>query len=543
MNVLDTILEHLETGGDRPALIEIQGDRLVPTSATDLQDQVRRIRSWLKRVGVVAGDRVALLANNSATWAAADLAILSEGAICVPLYARQNVAELAGMLRDCTPNALIAENQALAESIQEAWNAPHPVTTFPEALAEPPCDAPPADIPGDATVTLIYTSGTSGEPKGVMITADNVDFMVPTTVRDLDHLMNVAQCGDHPFHYLPFCFAGSRIMLWTQLHRATPLMLSTDLTELAVEIGAADPAYSLNVPALLERIRWGVIDGVKRKGGIARALYNAGEGAFKRSLAGERKLLDGIRLSLATRIVFEAIRARIGKRLGFLVCGSAPLSEDTQQWFEMLSIPVYQVYGLTETTAIVTMDRPGEIAPGHVGSTLEGVETRVTDEGEFLLRGPNVFAGYWNRPDATAETLRQGWLHTGDQVTQDAAGRWKIIGRVKNLLVPESGHNIAPEPLEALVVEHCEGVEQVMLIGHGRPWLSAIVTGTTDEREIQQGLDLLNATLPHYRRVRKYVHTDTPFSDENRQLTANQKMRRTQIESDYQDEIEELYAA
>ena len=543
MIVLDTILENLRNGGSRTALIEVIEDTLRPVSSKDLLERVQRIRGWLKSVQIQPGDRVALLANNSATWAAADLAILLEGAISVPLYARQNPTELAGMLKDCTPSALLAEDDALCQSIQTAWKSSVPIATFERALSEEPSEEAPATLPSDATITLIYTSGTSGEPKGVMITAANVDFMVPTTVHDLDRLMSVAGCGDHPFHYLPFCFAGSRIMLWTQLHRATPLMLSTDLNALVQEIGTADPAYSLNVPALLERIRWGVIAGVKKKGGLASALYSAGEAAFKRGLGGEARFLDSFTLGLTRRIVFNAIRTRIGKRLGFLVCGSAPLSEDTQRWFEMLAIPVYQVYGLTETTAIVTMDRPDEIEPGLVGATIPGVETQVTEAGELLLRGPNVFAGYWNRPEATQEALQEGWLHTGDQVIQDERGRWKIIGRVKNLLVPESGHNIAPEPLEALVVEHCEGIEQAMLVGHGRPWLCAIVTGSAETREIEKGLDAMNSQLPHYRRIRKYMYSATPFSDENRQLTANQKMRRAQIESDFQTQIEELYAA
>jgi len=540
MNTLKTILSNLASGGDDTRLIEVHGTSLENTSAQDLYRAVGSFRQFLVSCGVQPGDRVALLSPNSAMWVAADLAILSQGAICVPLYARQNPVELANMMRDCKPTVLLIANEDLESGIRKAWDNPCRLALFSEALAHAPTEEAPHAVQGEDIVTIIYTSGTSGEPKGVMLSANNVDFMVPTTVRDLNALMDTQRKEDHVFHYLPFCFAGSRIMLWTQLFRANPLMMSTDLNNLAEEIGTANPSYYLNVPALLERIRKGVTDKVHDKGGIAVTLFERGFQAYTRIATGNRKLGDKLALAVAKKVVYSKIKEKIGSRLQFLVCGSAPLSEDTQRWFEMIGIPVYQVYGLTETTAIVTMDKPQEIVAGRVGPVIQDCGVMISDEGELLCQGPNIFAGYWGRDGSPCDS--DGWFHTGDQAEIDDAGNIRIIGRVRNVLVPESGHNVAPEPLEQRVMEACHSVEQAVLVGHGRPYLSIIVTGDIKTDAMEEALESVNASLPHYRRIRRFHIASTLFTPENKQLTANQKLRRKQIEADYEEAIEEMYA-
>ena len=318
-------------------------------------------------------------------------------------------------------------------------------------------------------------------------------------------------------------------------------MMSTDLLQLKEELQAADPNFYLNVPTLLERIRRGVNDMLEKRGGVVRGLYRRGEQAFRRKLEGNAGVADHLALALAGRVIFPTIKKRIGASLEFLICGSAPLSEETQRWFEMIGIPVYQVYGLTETTAIVTMDQPGEARPGYVGKSIDGIELQITDEGELICKGPNVCGGYWNRPEATTEVIRDGWFHTGDQFEVDERGNWRIIGRVKNLLVPESGHNVAPEPIEQAILESSERIEQAIVIGHGRPFLSAIVTGDLSEEDVQKALAQINDELPHYRRIRKHVLSGELFTPENGLLTANQKMRRKVIEQHFSSQIEGIY--
>jgi long-chain acyl-CoA synthetase len=202
---------------------------------------------------------------------------------------------------------------------------------------------------------------------------------------------------------------------------------------------------------------------------------------------------------------------------------------------------VLQVYGLTETTAICTMDDPGHVEPGRVGPAIRGVETKLGENEEIVVRGPNIFPGYWNRPQETAKSLRDGWFHTGDQGEVDGEGNWRIIGRIKNLIILGSGHNVAPEPIEEEVLRHLPGAQQVVLVGNGRGYLSAVVTGAVTREQVQSALDGVNLDLPHYKQVRAFHIYSEPFSIDNGLLTANGKLKRDLIAARLKDEIEEMY--
>ncbi len=199
---------------------------------------------------------------------------------------------------------------------------------------------------------------------------------------------------------------------------------------------------------------------------------------------------------MANTIVFPAIRKKmVGANLKALICGSAPLTPETQDYFKMLGIPVLQVYGLTETTGICTMDDPRNPVPGRVGPSVTGIEMKVAENGEIVIRGPNVFPGYWNRPQQTAEVLRDGWFHTGDQGELDSTGTWRIVGRIKNLIVLGSGHKIAPETIEDEIARHLPAAQQVVIVGNGRGYLSAIVTGNVTREQVQTALDAVNRAV------------------------------------------------
>ncbi len=539
MSFVQAILERCAARAAAPVLYEVLADRMIATSGNELLDDVARVRTFLRGKDVKAGDRVALLGPNSARWAAIDLAIIAEGAISVPLYARQEPAQLAGMLRDCTPVLLLAAGNALAESIEKAWPEPAKIALYAEAFALPATIREPATSNLERPVTLIYTSGTSGEPKGVMLASPGIEHMLGVTVRELAKMTRGGRSEDRVFHYLPFCFAGSRIMLWSQLHRGNPIMLSLDLARLQQELALAMPHYSLNVPALLERIRAGVSSKINAMGGAAAKLYAR---AMRAAIAPrDAKPIDRALLVLARRALFPRIKEMIGPNLEFLACGSAPLSEETQLWFQAIGIPVYQVYGLTETTAIATIDDTQNVVPGRVGRAIAGCDLKLSDAGELLVRGPHVFMGYWNRPDATKEMLHDGWLHTGDLVELDAAGSLKVLGRVKDVLVPESGHNVAPLPIEQRIAEAAPGIEHVVVLGHGRPHLSAIVTGALSDSDIERAIHAVNEALPHYQRVRKHLRAPEPFTIENGLLTANQKIKRKAVEQRYAQAIEQMY--
>ncbi len=545
MNFLQAISERLTEIPDRPVLQEVRDGRIVSVTCAEFQALVQKARVFLRRAGAGKGDRCALLAPNSIRWTAADLAIMAEGAMAVPLYSRQAPGELVGMMKDCGASLILCGDAALRDSVLTSWPEAPPAHLFDdvfETREDTAVEDQPAALEDDDPVTIIYTSGTSGEPKGVVLTARNVSYMLSCTNARLDLLMGPREEPDRVFHYLPTCFAGSWILLLTCLTRLSVLTLSTDLTRLADELKLAAPNYLLNVPVLLERIRAGIEEQIAKKGGLAKSLFDHGQAAWLRRVAGQSsRLTDSLWLALARRLVFSTIRKKIGPNLRALICGSAPLAKETQLFFVMLGLPVLQVYGLTETTAICTMDHPHHVVPGRVGPPIPGIEMHLGDNEEILVRGPNIFAGYWNRPRETAEAFVDGWFRTGDQGEVDGEGNWSIIGRIKNLIIPASGHNIAPEPIEEMILRATPGAKQVMLVGNGRDHLGAIITGDVSREWVGAALAVVNAELPHYKRVRGFHISPEPFTIENGLLTANGKFKRDVIARRFLKEIEEIY--
>lgn len=554
MSFLETIFAQLEQAGEKPILQEIHDDQTTVVSARELLAMIGKARAFLSTKGLRKGDRVALLAHNSVRWIVVDLALMAEGLIVVPLYARQAPAELAAMMKDCSASVLCCGDAELRDAIHRAWPENPDVYLFDQIFGTHATAAGRVQAADSDPVTIIYTSGTSGEAKGVILNAGNIGHMLGCTSARLDQLIEwgdvksgKAKPGpaqDRVFHYLPFCFAGSWIMLLTCLLRGSLLTLNTDLTKLAGEMRTAAPDYFLNVPALLERMRKAVDEQLWKTGGAALMIYSRAKSAWMRKHEGKPKFGDGLWLKLADSLVFPTIRKKmIGDHLKALICGSAPLVLETQLFFLMLGIPVLQVYGLTETTAICTMDDPGHVVPGRVGPAISGIEMKLGESDEIIVRGPNIFPGYWKRPQETDNALRDGWFHTGDQGEVDAAGNWKIIGRIKNLIILGSGHNIAPEPIEDKLLQQMPGAQQVVVVGNGRGYLSAIVTGEVSPEKVQQAIDLVNPQLPHYKQVRAFHICPEPFSIDNGLLTANGKLKRDLIAAQLHEEIEDLYRA
>jgi long-chain acyl-CoA synthetase len=543
MNFLEDIFVQLEAAGDTPVLQELRDGQVFAVTGRELSVRVSQARSFLASRSLKKGNRCALLAHNGIDWVALDLAIMAEGLIVVPLYARQAPAELVAMMEDCSPALICCGDESLRDGIVQNLPDAPPQYLFREVFAQSEAGATGKPQLADSDpVTIIYTSGTSGEAKGVVLTAGNVAHMLDCTSGRLDLLMENRPGQDRVFHYLPFCFAGSWIMLLTCLLRCSLLTLNTDLSKLAGEMRTVAPDYFLNVPALLERMRKAVDEQIWKTGGLVRTIYARAKSAWMRKHEGKARLSDASWLALANALVFPTIRKKmIGSNLKALICGSAPLTVETQLYFNMLGIPVLQVYGLTETTAICTMDDPRHVEPGRVGPAISGIEMKLGENEELIVRGPNIFPGYWNRPQETAKALREGWFHTGDQGEVNAAGNWRIIGRIKNLIILGSGHNIAPEPIEDDLLRNLPGAQQVVLVGNGRGYLSAIITGKVSQPEAQAALDAVNHQLPHYKQVRAFhVHAE-PFSIENGLLTANGKLKRDLIAARLQLEIEEMY--
>ncbi len=376
----------------------------------------------------------------------------------------------------------------------------------------------------------------------MVLTAANVGFMLDRTAERLERLMSGSGGQERIFHYLPFTFAASWIALLTFLKRRSLVTINMDLAKIASDMRAVAPDYFLNVPQLLERMRRAVDEQLWQTGGVPQVIYARAKGAWARRRDGQSKASDGLWLGLANALVFPAIRKKmIGRNLKALICGSAPLSEETQLYFMMLGIRVLQVYGLTETTAICTMDDPNRVEVGRVGPAIAGMEMRLGENDEIVVRGPNIFSGYWNRPEQTAEALRGGWFHTGDQGEVNAAGNWRIAGRLKNLIILGSGHKISPEPIETAIAKNLPDAQHVVVVGNGRGYLTAIVTGSVSGEKVQSALDVVNPELPHYKQVRAFVVRGEAFSIESGMLTVNGKLKRDVIAARMKDEIEDMY--
>jgi len=585
MTFLETIFARLERASDEAVLGEARDGKIVSVTGGDLLELIAAARAFVAARGLKAGDRCALLGPNSIRWVALDLGLMAEGVIVVPLDPRQVAKDWLAVIGDSSPSMICCADTALADAIRGEKGGAAAIL-FEEILRSSRGEASlPRHHADDEPVTIVYTSGTSGEPKGVVLTAGNITFMLGCTNARLDQLMGARVEQESVFQYAPFCFAAARILLLTSLSRHTMLTLSTDLTKLADELKLAAPHYFVNVPMFLERVRRRVEESIQKRGGFAAALFRkayAGyyheqnaevkQPAFPTQASGpaerERRplrrpsnwtrLSDTLALAVARKILFPAIRANIGTNLRAVICGSAPLAPETQLFFMMIGIPVLQVYGLTETTAICTMDEPGKVEPGCVGRAVPGIEMRLEPgTGEILVHGPNIFSGYWQRPAETAKALEGGWFHTGDQGECDARGNWRITGRIKNLIILNSGHNIAPEPLEQQLAAAIPEAQQVVLLGNQRGFLSALVTeaagsngggagaaggnGGLSGARIQSALDAMNAGLPHYKQIRAFRVVREPFTMENGMLTTMGKLKRDAIAARYAAEIDALY--
>lgn len=546
MTFLEKIFERLSQAGDKAVLREIHHQAAPPVSGAKLLRMVQQARVFLRARGLKRGDRCVLLAPNGVRWVALDLALMAEGVVVVPLYSRQAPAELAAMMKDCAPARIFCADPAIAAEIQRLWSERPQISLIEGIFTDDKLEADPPHGHGDSDpVTIIYTSGTSGEPKGVILSAANLNHMIGCTNARLDQLVGSRQQQDSIFHYLPFCFAGSWILLLTALSRRSVLTLSTDLSNIANDLRLAEPDYFLNVPTLLERVRRKIEETIQQRGGIAAAIFARAYGGYARRAKNGSSFFDSLYLAAANSLIFPTIRKEIGPELKALICGSAPLALETQQFFMMVGIPVLQVYGLTETTAICTMDDPAHVEPGRVGPAVPGIEMKAAENGEILVRGPNIFPGYWQRPEETAKALEGGWFHTGDQGDADASGNWRITGRLKNLIVLNSGHNVAPEPLEESLERLVPGAQQVMLLGNNRGYLAALVVVQSEngsgQSRVEAGISALNSGQPHYKQIRAFRVLSEPFTIENGLLTANGKFKRDAIAARFASEIAQLY--
>ena len=585
-HVLD---EKFAARGDEPAMRQKVGGAWKDISWRELAEQVRALSSALVDAGIAEGDRVAILAPNRPEWTIADLAILRVRGISVPIHATSSDAQVGYILRDSgarmvfagegEPEAKVAAVLAGCPAVGRVavfggrTSADGRVVAFGELLARGRAAARDAEVaarlsraePSDL-LTLLYTSGTTGEPKGVML--PHSAFTVTCTYHDL-RLPRIGK-DDVSLCFLPLSHIFERAWTFYVLYRGAVNAYCEDPKLVAELLPEVRPTLMCAVPRLYEKVYAKVREKVAASSPVRRALFGWAERTGHAVSLRRRAGLDvppllALRHAVADRLVLSKVRAGFGGRPRLFPCAGAPLSPEIEEFFHSVGVFVCQGYGLTETTATVSCHDPARFHVGTVGTPLPGIEVRISEEGEVLVKARTVMKGYWNRPEETAAVFRDGWFRTGDAGELCADGTLRLTDRIKDLIKTAGGKYVAPQHVETTIGAD-PLVEQVAVIGEGRSYVTALVvpafealekwarsagiafSGREDLVKDARVVDLFRRTIDErtkdlapWERVRRFVLLAREFSVEGGSMTPTLKVRRRAAAELYRDEIEKMY--
>ncbi|HVA15956.1 MAG TPA: long-chain fatty acid--CoA ligase [Stellaceae bacterium] len=575
-NLAAMFFDQARRQGERPFLWAKRDGAYRSISWQDAAAQVEAIARGLRALGLSRGDRVALVSENRPEWMIADLAIVSAGCITVPAYTTHQVEEHRYLLANSGARAAIVSTDALAQRVIraadqvdgvehivliEALTQGHASNTdilrLDELLArgrEAGGDVASwvADTATDDLACLIYTSGTGGLPKGVMTSHGNI----LANCRGAFVLLELLGLDDEVFlNFLPLSHAYEHTAgMMFPIYLGASIYFAEGADTLAANMIEARPTIMTAVPRLYETMHQRLLRMVDREGGWkAKLFYRAVELGEKR-LADPRSLTPIERLVdvVLDKLVRDKMRARFGGRLKAMVSGGAPLNPRIGAFFIALGLRLLQGYGQTEASPVVSANRPDRIKVATVGPPLEGVEVRIADDGEILVRGPVVMKGYWREPEATAKTLADDWLHTGDVGEIDRDGCIVITDRKRDFIKNSGGDMIAPTRIEgALTLE--PQIAQAMVYGDRRPYLVAVIVPAHEAIEHAKGDDAalqkaigavvakVNQGLATIERVRRFIIAHEAFTTANGQMTPTLKIRRHAIREAYGAALDALY--
>lgn len=587
----DIFFGAIERFRDRPAAMRARRNgHWVPLTHNQLLQRVFNLHCGLRELGLVAGDRMAILSENRPEWAIADYACLTARLADVPIYPTLTAHQACYILRNSGAKGIFVSTPALLAEVLEQRSevpdlrhiivfddGPYPggVIGLSELEARGAAAASRyADWMDEARrvtasdlATIIYTSGTTGDPKGVMLSHGNITSNVVASLQVLE-ITAVDEC----LSFLPLSHIFERMVgHYTMLQAGTVINYATSMDALLTEMGEVRPTILASVPRLYEKIYARALESAMSGGVLKRSIFEwaraTGEKRLEYFLA-HRTVPAGLAFGnkLADVLVFSKLRARLGGRLRFGVSGGAPLNPDICRFFIAAGLPVLEGYGLTETSPVMTVNTFSLLKPGTVGRPIPGVELQIAHDGEILTRGPNVMMGYFNLPEATAQAIdAEGWFHTGDVGLIDADGCLKITDRKKDLIVTAGGKNIAPQPIEALLKTNKFFLNAVML-GDKRkfpimllvPNQSAVTQWLTIKgRALQPGEDIAKMPdvqeklerearkslrdLAHFEMPKKFLVLPHDFSIERGELTPKMSVRRKVVEEHYKAQIENLF--
>jgi len=567
---VETFLSRAGSPGERPFLHFHQDGAWRCLTWAEARQRVLRVAAALVAEGVRPGDRVVLISENRVEWILADLGIQAAAAVTVPVFPSLLPATVREMVEDSGAVVGLAGTEDLACKLLGP-RAMRRVVTFEPGLhrwfqREPlPAEVDElerrqARLEGDDLATIVYTSGTTGESKGVLLSHRNVVEMAASDLRAFrigpdDVLLSV----------LPYAHVLERLSaVFNVVTAGAQLWVSRGLDHLAEDIAEVRPTVMIGVPRLFEKVRDRVLQQAAAQPRLQGALFGWALRAGRRSVRARRPgAASRFRWALADRLVLGGVRRRLtGGRLRFFVSGGAPLSEEVETFFWALGIPVLQGWGMTELTSGATSNTEVAHRFGTVGRPLPGVELRIAADGEILVRGPGVMRGYHRRARLTAAALEDGWLHTGDVgVLED--GYLRITDRKKDLIKTAGGKYVAPLPLESRLQEARE-IEWALIVGDERPFVAALVVPAwgaladlhgiqgdpdvlvSDPRVraiVQARVDALNRGLAGFESVRAFALLPTPFSEANGELTPTLKPKRRVIARRYGEVIGAMYEA
>ena len=571
-----------------------EAGRIEALSSKDVFERIRDLSLGFGGLGVGSGDRVAIVAESRPEWLMVDLAILAAGGVTVPIYPTLSALQAKYILQDSAAKVAIVSTRLQLDKVQEVRHQLPSLEALivmnDAAATDSPSVLPLSEIEArgharmtgewgagrafrDATrqigpeqlATIIYTSGTTGEPKGVMLTHGNLVANLIASAR----VLSVSE-EDVALSFLPLSHAFERMVAYVYLLCGVSIIFAESFDTIARDLNLVRPTILTGVPRVYEKLHARIMEKGQSVPGLKTALFRwavnvaiaGGQAALRGRSPG---LLISMQRPLADRLVLSKIRDGLGGRIRYLISGSAPLQVPLAEFFQGVGLPIVEGYGLTETAPVLTVNPPDAPRAGTVGKAVPGVDLRIAEDGEILARGPNIMSGYYNKPGATADVLRDGWFHTGDIGTMDSEGYLTITDRKKDLLVTSGGKKIAPQPIEA-TLKASPLVAEALLLGDRRKYAAALIVPdfaalerrlqdlgrpAADRTELltrpdvlalyQEIIDSLNRELSQFERVKKIALLPREFSIESGELTPTLKVKRKVVEERFREVIEGLY--
>lgn len=552
-------------------------------SGTDFRQAVQEVALGLYHRGIRAGDKVAIFGHSSPYWNICDLAILSLGAVTVPIYPNTHPDQLHYILDHARVRLVFVGSDALWEILKPTIEAldPKPEVvdlTFPiigvSSLVELGDEGHTLAVrkphlfsalrqaikPGDLA-TIIYTSGTTGQPKGVMLSQGNL----AANLLAIAEVLPLQEETDVALSFLPLSHAFERMVAFYYMYSGLPLYYSTTMAELSADIKQVQPTVMTAVPRLLEKVHEKFKSAIGGLPAIKRRIYQDSLDLSASWRPGEAGLAQRLHRWVIDKLVYHKWREAMGGRLRMIVCGGAALDPTVSSAFHAAGIPVYQGYGLSEAAPVISANCPMYNNIFSVGRALPGIQVKLAEDGEILVRGPNVMMGYYRDEESTKATLTGGWLHTGDIGKLDDAGFLSITDRKKELMKTSAGKYIAPAPIEEML-KRSPFIEEAVVIGNNRKFAAALLVVSQDflaryiqykglkgtvaellgssqlKARLERTVAKINESLPRHEQIKRFAIIAQPFTIERGELTPTLKVRRRFVAEHYKDLIEALYA-